>query len=64
MNCICPGGVDTEMMRMIAGGGRIRSELMQPVEIARIALFLASDESSAITGTSIDAFGSTNPLFG
>lgn len=64
VNCICPGGVDTEMMRMIAGGGRIRSELIQPVEIARIALFLASDESSAITGTSIDAFGSTNPLFG
>jgi NAD(P)-dependent dehydrogenase (short-subunit alcohol dehydrogenase family) len=63
VNCICPGGVDTEMMRMIAGGGP-RPDLMQPVEIARLALFLASDDSSAITGTSIDAFGSTNPLFG
>ena len=63
VNCICPGGVDTEMIRTISGG-RTSSELMRPVEIARIALFLASDDSSAITGTSIDAFGSTNPLFG
>ena len=63
VNCICPGGVDTEMIRMISGGGRNRSELMPPVEIARLALFLASDDSSAVTGTTIDAFGPTNPLF-
>jgi hypothetical protein len=36
---------------------------MHPEEIAAIALFLAGDESSAITGTSIDAFGPSNPLF-
>ena len=34
-----------------------------PEEIAEVALFLASDASTAITGTAIDAFGGTNPLF-
>jgi 3-oxoacyl-[acyl-carrier protein] reductase len=57
VNCICPGGVDTEMMRQISGGAA-REGLMRPEQIAEVALFLASDESSAITGTSIDAFGS------
>ena len=37
---------------------------MKPEEIAVVAVFLASDESSAITGTAIDAFGLRNPLFG
>jgi 3-oxoacyl-[acyl-carrier protein] reductase len=62
VTCVCPGGVDTEMIRQIAPGGGGRA-LMRPEEIARVALFLASDESSAITGTTLDAFGPTNPLF-
>ncbi len=62
VNCICPGGVETEMIRQISGG-RSRSDLMKPEEIGNVALFLASDESTAITGTAIDAFGHTNPLF-
>jgi 3-oxoacyl-[acyl-carrier protein] reductase len=62
VNCICPGGVDTEMIRQISRGSR-SGQLMHPEEIAAIALFLAGDESSAITGTSIDAFGPSNPLF-
>ena len=36
---------------------------VRPDEIAEIALFLASDASSAITGTAIDAYGGGNPLF-
>jgi 3-oxoacyl-[acyl-carrier protein] reductase len=63
--CICPGGVDTEGYRE-AFGSRGRAEnpnLMVPQEIASLAVFLASDESSAVTGTAIDAFGSANPLF-
>jgi NAD(P)-dependent dehydrogenase (short-subunit alcohol dehydrogenase family) len=36
---------------------------MEPEEIASLAVFLASDASSAITGTAIDAFGRANPLF-
>ena len=66
VNCICPGGVDTEGFRE-AFDNRGREEnpkLMLPEEIAALALFLASDSSSALTGTSVDAFGGTNPLFG
>jgi 3-oxoacyl-[acyl-carrier protein] reductase len=66
VNCICPGGVDTEGYRE-AFNSRGRSEnpkLMRPEEIAELAVFLASEASSAITGASIDAFGGTNPLFG
>ena len=62
VNCICPGGVDTEMMREITRG-RVPSNLMRPEEIASVALFLASDDSTAVTGTAIDAFGASNPLF-
>jgi NAD(P)-dependent dehydrogenase (short-subunit alcohol dehydrogenase family) len=35
----------------------------RPEEIADVAVFLASDASTAITGTAIDAFGGSNPLF-
>ena len=36
---------------------------MSAEEIADLAVFLASDASSAVTGTAVDAFGSTNPIF-
>ena len=62
VNCICPGTVDTEMMRLI-GRGAPRRKMTRPEEIAAVALFLASDDSSAITGAAIDAFGDSNPLF-
>ena len=65
VNCICPGGVDTEGMREAFGmrGREGNPNLMRPEEIAALAVFLASDASSAITGAAIDAFGWTNPLF-
>ena len=65
VNCICPGGVDTEGFR-VAFNTRGRADnprLMRPEEIAELAFFLASEASSSITGASIDAFGGTNPLF-
>jgi NAD(P)-dependent dehydrogenase (short-subunit alcohol dehydrogenase family) len=65
VNCICPGGVDTEGLWESLGpqltGGR--DTLIKPGEIAEVALFLASPASSSITGTSIDAFGLSNPIF-
>lgn len=66
VTCICPGGVDTEGYReAFASRGRAENpKLMHPDEIAALAVFLVSDASSAITGTAIDAFGGTNPLFG
>ena len=65
VNCICPGGVDTEMYREVFGirGREEDPRLMRPEEIAELAVFLASDASSAVTGSAIDAFGGTNPLF-
>lgn len=65
VNCICPGGVDTEGLWESIGpelkSGR--DTLISPREIAEVALFLGSARSSSITGTSIDAFGLSNPIF-
>lgn len=63
--CICPGATDTEGYREAFGsqGQAENPKLMRPEEIAALAVFLASDHSSAITGTAIDAFGGLNPLF-
>jgi NAD(P)-dependent dehydrogenase (short-subunit alcohol dehydrogenase family) len=65
VNAICPGGTDTEGYRdaFNTTGRSENPKLMDPAEIAEVALFLASDASSAITGTAIDSFGGSNPLF-
>jgi NAD(P)-dependent dehydrogenase (short-subunit alcohol dehydrogenase family) len=65
VNCICPGSVDTEGYReLMASRGRApMAQAMRSEEIAEVALFLATDTASAITGTAIDAFGAANPLF-
>ena len=66
VNCICPGGVDTEGYREAFGskGREENPKLMKPEEIAALGVFLVSEASSAITGTAVDAFGGTNPIFG
>ncbi|HJM61037.1 MAG: SDR family oxidoreductase [Alphaproteobacteria bacterium] len=65
VTCICPGGVDTEGMREAydSRGRADNPDLMDPAEIAEVAVFLASDAASAVTGTAVDAYGATNPLF-
>lgn len=70
VNCICPGFVDTTFNDAHADlfGGREEvlkdidkihpiGRTIQPSEIAKIALFLASDLASCITGASIQADG-------
>jgi NAD(P)-dependent dehydrogenase (short-subunit alcohol dehydrogenase family) len=66
VNCICPGSVDTPMLRgeMEALGGvekarpvfaakHALNRIATPEEVARAALYLASDDSSFVTGTSL-----------
>ncbi|MGO9453328.1 MAG: SDR family NAD(P)-dependent oxidoreductase [Candidatus Binataceae bacterium] len=60
VNCICPGGIETEMAKRIRRGaepdpkaiGRISvlGRMGLPEEIANMALFLASNDSSFATG--------------
>jgi NAD(P)-dependent dehydrogenase (short-subunit alcohol dehydrogenase family) len=40
-----------------------RETWIKPEEIAGLAVFLASDESSSVVGAVIDAFGASSPLF-
>jgi 3-oxoacyl-[acyl-carrier protein] reductase len=64
VNAICPGAVDTGMIDEISLGRKAElGHLIHPDEIAKVGLFLASDESSAISGTAIDAFGHTIAIF-
>lgn len=70
INCICPGAIDTPMLeRVIKRQGdpkTVRARRVQnyplgrfgtPEEVAQTALFLASDESSFLTGTVIAVDG-------
>jgi NAD(P)-dependent dehydrogenase (short-subunit alcohol dehydrogenase family) len=62
VNCICPGGIDTPMLRSITEADgmdlyreRLRDEHLlgrfgRPSEIAAAAAFLASDDASFVTG--------------
>lgn len=62
VNCVCPGWVETEMTRRLheneASKRRLESQTLlgrfaQPTEIANAFLFLASDESSYMTGSAL-----------
>jgi NAD(P)-dependent dehydrogenase (short-subunit alcohol dehydrogenase family) len=60
VNCICPGSIDTPMVERITGGVGMSPEALKrssvfgrvgkPEEIANMAIFLASDESTFATG--------------
>jgi NAD(P)-dependent dehydrogenase (short-subunit alcohol dehydrogenase family) len=54
VNAICPGSVDTVMLREGMPGARPD---MSPDDIARTVLFLAHAAPSALTGSCIDVFG-------
>ena len=54
VNAICPGSVDTVMLREGMPGA---SPDMSPDDIARTALFLATTSPLALTGACIDVFG-------
>jgi acetoacetyl-CoA reductase len=65
VNAICPGYIGTEMVRAVPQEVLEKSILPQipvgrlgePEEIARCVVFLASDEASFITGSTVSANG-------
>ena len=66
VNCICPGIVETEMVARFAMDENARRERVamhpvgrfgQPEDVAQAAVFLASDESSWITGAAFPVDG-------
>ncbi len=60
--CLCPGGVDTDMMREI-GMGRGRN-LMTPDQFAEVAAYVVSDQAAVLNGAAIDVPGPANTLLG
>ena len=66
-NCVCPGAVETPMLDSVVGLGLKSREAIAdmhatgrtilPEEVANLVLFLASDESSGITGQAIAVDG-------
>jgi NAD(P)-dependent dehydrogenase (short-subunit alcohol dehydrogenase family) len=54
VNAICPGSVDTDMLREGRPGAKPD---MSPEDIASTALFLAAEAPVALTGSCIDVFG-------
>lgn len=64
VNCICPGIVDTDMNSHLTYDEVIEftdgvplERMAKPDEVARVALFLASEAASYITGAVIDVTG-------
>ena len=65
VNAVCPGLIDTEMVRATIDAERIAAyeaafpihRLGTPAEVADLVLFLASDRSAYITGAGINISG-------
>jgi 3-oxoacyl-[acyl-carrier protein] reductase len=54
VNAVCPGSVDTTMLREGMPGARPE---MTPDDIARVVLFLLTTAPAALTGACLDVFG-------
>ncbi|MDE1829625.1 MAG: SDR family oxidoreductase [Thaumarchaeota archaeon] len=56
VNCILPSIIDTQENR-IAMPGADYAKWVKPIDIAKVILFLASDDARPITGASIPVYG-------
>jgi 3-oxoacyl-[acyl-carrier protein] reductase len=54
VNAVCPGSVDTEMLRTGMPGAEPK---MSPADIANVVLYLAAYAPPALTGSCVDVFG-------
>jgi NAD(P)-dependent dehydrogenase (short-subunit alcohol dehydrogenase family) len=54
VNAVCPGSVDTEMLRVGMPGARPD---MTPEDVAGVVLYLAAAAPLALTGSCVDVFG-------
>jgi 3-oxoacyl-[acyl-carrier protein] reductase len=65
VNAVCPGLIDTEMVRATISDERVRAyaesfpipRLGRPEEVAELVAFLASEQAAYITGASLDING-------
>ncbi|HXX37086.1 MAG TPA: SDR family oxidoreductase [bacterium] len=58
VNTVCPAETDTRLNRMAYPSGPGHAVWMRPEDIADVILFLASDQSRAMTGATLVACGS------
>jgi 3-oxoacyl-[acyl-carrier protein] reductase len=54
VNAVCPGSVDTDMLRVGMPGAR---PAMSPEDVANVVLYLAAYAPPALTGSCVDVFG-------
>jgi NAD(P)-dependent dehydrogenase (short-subunit alcohol dehydrogenase family) len=64
INCICPGPIDSGMLRGLPPEFRAKLEartpmnrIAQPIEVGNLVAFLASDDASFVTGTAMPVDG-------
>ena len=55
-NCVLPGVIDTPANRRAMPDADV-SRWVAPAEIARVILFLASDDSTAVSGAAVPVYG-------
>lgn len=59
--CVCPGGVETDGFHTLFGPDRAAP--IAPDSIADVVMFLVSARGEVLSGTTVDAFGLSNPIF-